>query len=344
MINKSVSSKIEKIDMFTHILPVKYREALYKKAQRGLYLEEQNNLEVHHNLTPALFDLENRFSMMDKFEGLRQVLTMITPPLELVTTPSDAAELAKMANDELAELVAKYPDRFVAGVACLPMNNIDAAYREAERAVSELNLKGIQLFTPCAGTPIDSPEFLPLYEIMARYDLPVWIHPLRGRDKQDYEDESYSKYRIFHILGWPYETTAAIMRLVFSGVLERYPNLKFVTHHCGGLLPFLVQRLVHQSKRAMKDKEPIEKDIGLSRPVLEYFKMFYGDTAIHGHIPGLMCGYAFFGADHMVFGTDAPLGGADRIEAEIISVDGMKIPDLDRQKIFEGNARRILHI
>ena len=326
-----MTNDFSKIDIFTHILPDKYRKTLYQKTQRNPYVEEQGNMEDYHNDTPALFDMTLRFSMMDAYKGLRQVLTINIPPLELVTDPGDAVELAKLANDEMAELVAKYPDHFAAGVACLPMNNIDAALKEAERAIEGLDMKGVQIYTPCGGKPLDSPVFLPLYEMMAKYDLPIWLHPTRGADAADYEGESLSQYRIFHRFGWPYETTAAMARLVFGGVLQKYPSLKIITHHCGGMVPYFAQRLRFGTET-------------ISHP-LEYFKMFYGDTALGGNTPALSCGYAFFGADHILFGTDMPHGGGkQRIAQTITSVEQIAIPDSDKYKIFYSNARRLLHI
>ncbi len=338
----------EKIDIFTHILTDKYRRALYKKVQRPLHLQSRGNLEEFLTITPALYDIELRLSIMDKFEGLKQVLTLTIPPLELVVSPRDAVELAELANDETAELIAKYPDRFIAGVACLPMNDIDAALRETERAIEVLNMKGVQVFTPCDGKALDSPEFLPLYEMMAKYDLPIWIHPIRGRDVPDYKDESYSKYRMFIVFGWPYETTVAMARLVLSGVLERYPSLKIITHHCGAMVPFFEQRSGWALQRVLIDKqyEQYEEDtVSLSRLPIEYFKMFYGDTALAGSTPGLMCGHAFFGAEHILFGTDMPYGYAEQMVARVIaSVERMAIPDSEKYQIFAGNARRLLGI
>lgn len=338
-----------KIDIFTHILPTRYRQALYRKAQRNLSTSIESSLEAQHNHTPALFDMGIRFKQMDGYGGLRHVLTLVVPPLEVVASPGDAAELAQIANDETAELVTKYPDRFVAGVASLPMNDIDASLRETERAIEELHLKGIQLYTAIDDKPLDSPEFMPIYEKMAEYDLPIWLHPVRVRSIQDYKNEAYSKYRIFHVFGWPYETSAAMTRLVFSGVLEKFPDLKFITHHCGGMVPYFSQRLEGQGQ-AMIDKRGHfigESPANLSRPVLEYFKKFYADTALGGFAPGLMCGYAFFGADHVAFGTDAPYGperGVDRNKAEINAVNEMSISSAEKQKIFQGNAKRILRI
>src|SRR3972149_4964240 len=111
----------EKIDMFCHIIPTKYKQALLKKANKSCYYLEQINI------FRALFDLDMRFRFMDKFAGLRQVLTLAVPPLEYVFSPNDAVGLAQMANDEMAELVNKYPDRFVSAAACLPLNDVDAS-------------------------------------------------------------------------------------------------------------------------------------------------------------------------------------------------------------------------
>ncbi|MFC2073109.1 amidohydrolase family protein, partial [Chloroflexota bacterium] len=227
-----------KIDMFCHILPAKYKEAFYKITPDNFYLK--NVIES----LPTLFDLEHRFRIMDKYEDLRHVLTLSLPPIEYIADGQKAIELAKLANDGMAELVLKYPDRFVAAAASLPMNNMDAALVELDRAIKDLNLKGVQLFTPMNDKPLDLPEFMPLYEKMSQYDLPIWVHPTRTADYTDYKTENRSRYMIFSNLGWPYETASFVTRLVFSGVLEKYPNLKIITHHCGGMIPFLEQRIV----------------------------------------------------------------------------------------------------
>ena len=164
------------------------------------------------------------------------------PAVEEIAAPRTAVDLARLANDEMAELVLKYPDRFVAGVACLPMNDMDAALQETDRAINDLRLRGVLIYTPINDKPLDSPEFIPLYEKMSQYDLPILIHPMRNPDYPDYRTENESKYRVYNTFGWPYETTVAMTRIVFSGILEKYPNLKFVTHHCGGMVPYLVRK------------------------------------------------------------------------------------------------------
>jgi len=255
----TIKDPAEKIDIFCHILPPKSKEALFKKATPCHYIETDSG-------RPALFDLDIRFRVMDKFEGLRQVLTLGLPPLEYVLSPRDAIDLARMANDEMAELVNKYPDRFVAAVAGLPLNDIDASLRETERAIHELKFKGIQIFSSINGKPLDRPEFMGLYQKMTEFDLPIWIHPARDKIIPDYPDEAFSRYTLFTAFGWPFETTLAMARLVFAGVLEKYPAVKFITHHCGAMIPFFSKRVFLVGVGAVSGQ-----DTKLTRPPLEYF-------------------------------------------------------------------------
>ena len=332
-----------KIDMFTHIIPPKYKEALFQDTHRGFY---SNRWDQVINGTPALFDLDNRLRIIDNYEGLQQVLTIASPAVEEVADPGKAVFLAKLANDEMAELMAKHPDKFAAAVACLPMNDIEAALKETDRAITELNFKGVQLFTPVTGKPLDSPEFMPLYEKMAEYDLPVWIHPTRRRDIADYPVEDHSKYYTYQMFGWPYETTVAMVRLVFSGVMDKYPGIKFITHHCGAMIPYFSERIVIGQDYAEVNLKAKWKQ-ALSKPPIDYFRMFYGDTALNGSTAGLMCGYAFLGAEHIVFATDFPYDNenGDRFTREVIrSVELMEIPDRHKEMIFENNARKLLHL
>lgn len=338
-----------KIDIFPHILPPRYKEALFKATQSSKYIDTVMRPQI--NAVTTLYDLEHRFRIMDKYEGLVQVITLGTPPVEAIPSSKDAVDLARLANDEMAELVVKYPDRFVAAVACLPMNNMDAALIELDRAINDLGFRGVQLYTSINGKPLDSPEFIPVYEKMSQYDLPIWIHPQRWPDYADYRTADSSKYKIYHVFGWPYETTAAMTHLVFSGILERYPNLKFITHHCGGMVPYFAQRIIGCYDIAEKLWGGALNQ-GLTGPQLarspvDYFKMFYNDTALYGHTPGLMCAYTFCGADHLLFGTDMPLDSefGDRYTRQTIdSIEKMDIGDLEKKMIFEDNARRLLHL
>jgi len=173
---------------------------------------------------PSLTDLEVRFRIIDKYEGLLQVITTGAPPVEDVAKPEDAVELAKIANDEMAELVVKYPDKFPAAVACLPMNDMDAALKEVDRSITELGFRGVQVHSDINGKPLDSPEFMPLFEKMTQYNLPILLHPeIRTNQVPDYPNETESYHMIHIIFAWPYRTTVAMTRLAMSGIFEKLP-------------------------------------------------------------------------------------------------------------------------
>ena len=328
------------IDVFPHIIPPKYKEALYRKTPANFIA--RRNVDAF----PTLTDLDIRFKIMDRYQGLVQVLALAAPlPVEDVVGPKDAIELAQIANDEMAELVTKYPDRFAAAIACLPMNDFDAALKETDRAITELRFRGVRILSDINGKPLDSPEFMPLYEKMAYYNLPIFIQP-RKVDVPTHTSEGEPKYQISLIFGWPYETTAAMTCLVFNGVFERYPNLKVVTHHCGGMVPCFADRIAAANDSGEMRKGYRYEEHLTKRP-LDYYRMFYADTAVSGSTPALMCGYAFFGAEHILFGTDMPFDNqlGDRFTRQtILSIKQMDISDSEKRKIFEDNARRLMRL
>lgn len=331
-----------KIDIFPHIIPSRYKEALLDKQPKTF---QKTIWYKYLGIMPALTDLNSRFRLLDRYDGLVQVLTLAGPPVEDLFQVKDSIEMARLANDEMAELVAKYPDRFLAFVACLPVSDVDAALIELDRAVNDLGCKGIELCTSIHGKPLDAVEFTPFYTKMAGYDLPIWIHPKRERLGGDYSTEKESKYLINSLFGREYETAAAMTRLIFSGVLERYPNIKFVTHHFGGMVSYLEKRI--EGLYALHEKVLGEKfGENLGRPPIEYYRRFYCDTA-YGSTQGLMCVYSFFGANRVLFGTDMPYdseAGNRKVRETIRSIEKMAIPEPDKEKIFEENARQLLKI
>lgn len=326
-----------KIDIYTHIVPGRVKTELGKVNA---------HLENVIDRMSTLYNLDDRFRVMDQNQDVRQVLTLSLTASRILEDQKWAMDFSKRANDEIAELVSTYPDRFAAGVASLPMTDVDGALMELDRAIKVLKLKGLHLFTPTKNKPLDSAEFLPFFQKMQEYDLPIWIHPKRPNSQADYMSMNESKYYIYQVFGWPYETTTAMTHLVFGGVLERFPDIKIITHHCGAMVPFFEQRieLSYGASFAIY-AERYGKE--LRRPLLEYFKMFYADTALSGSTAALMCGYAFFGTEHLLFGSDMPFDaefGAMSVRKTIASVDGMAISDADKQKIYEGNAKQLLKL
>ena len=331
------------IDVFAHLLTPRYLHERNTRAGAGFGTQYAK----YWRANPGLTDLDIRFRVMDQYPEVRQILTIAGPNVESITKPADAVECARIANDEMAELVAKHPDRFIAACACLPMTDVEATLGEIRRAIDQLGFKGIEIFTDINGKPLDAPEFVPIFDLMQAYDLPILLHPRRTNSTPDYSTEDRSKFLVYTNFGWPFESSAAMARLAFGGVLERFPGLKIITHHAGGLIPFFHKR-IELSWDFNVERMGYQTDgQTLSRAPLEYYRMFYCDTAIQGNTPALMCALEFFGADHMVFATDTPYDNelGRRVYRETIpAVDAMPISNADRRKIFEGNARRLFKL
>jgi len=335
---------MKKIDIFNHIQPEKY---FSKVLDVGSHAKDMGK---RTRGVPLLRDLDARFRTMDEFgEGYCQVITIPGPQPAILAGPDASPELARIGNDGLAELVEKYPDRFIGFAATLPMNNPDAAVAETHRAIKDLGASGIEVFTNVAGKPLDLPDYAPIWDTMAEYDLPVWIHPSRGAHQTDYTSEPKSKYEIWFTFGYPYETATAMARLVFSGLFDRHPDLKFITHHLGGMVPYFEGRVgpgweVLGDRTSDEDYSQVLSN--LKRPHAEYFKMFYADTALFGARAGTVCGLDYFGVDHVLFASDAPFEPkpGQFIRETIRIVDGLDISEDDRAKIYHGNAERLLKL
>lgn len=328
-----------KIDAFTHILPPDYHARVMDILRRRGD-DDARDFEVMLAKDSTLVDLDARFELMDDIgEDYRQILSLASPTLEELGEPRVSAELARIGNDAMAELVDEHPDRFVGFAAQVQMNDVELGLREIDRAVGELDALGIQIYSNVAGRPLDDPEFEPIFARMAQLDRAIWIHPMRLVDASDYPraGEQRSLYSNYQRLGWPYETAVAMSRLVFSGLMERYAGIKIITHHGGGIVPQCAGRLRDLPFGPERDDVAAR----LKAPPLDYFRRFYGDTAQFGNAGGMRCAIDFFGPDHILFGSDFGFN-PDFAPGSIADVEEVVPSEEDRQKIFEGNARRVL--
>jgi uncharacterized protein len=292
------------VDIYTHIMPPQLLKSMESLgASSGLVKRMAAISELH--------DLDARFRAMDAFGDYRQIFSIPNPPLETITTPAQGRDLARIANDAMADTVLRHPTRFPAFIAALPLHEMDLAMEELKRAIETLGARGIQIFTHVNGRPLDDPQYEPLFATMAAYDLPIWLHPARTAAMTDYSSEKQSRLEMWWCFGWPYETSVAMSRLVLSGVFDRHPKLKIITHHLGGMIPYFDKR-IEDGMALLGTRTQTEDYSGilpsLKRPLIDYFHMFYADTALFGASRGLSCGLDFFGASNVVFATDAPFG------------------------------------
>lgn len=329
-----------KIDSYAHIVPPRFDRRLRAILDQGTISDRVKLYGPWLDEDPVLCDLDARWRLLEPFEDYRQVLVLGAFPVEELGPPATTRELAREVNDELAELVRTYPDRFVGFAASVPLNDVDASLVEIDRAISELGANGILISTNIGGAPLDDPRFEPIFAKMAALDRPIWIHPTRSSVWPDYLTETESKYGIWWALGWPFETGAAMIRLVFSGRLESYPELKIITHHAGGMIPHFSGRL--DSIQTEDQREAFENRF--TRPALDYFRQFYVDSAMFGAPHAVRCSLEFFGPDHMLFGTDMPLGGPAVIPDTIRDIQDIGLPPEAEARIFSGNARRVLKL
>ena len=324
------------IDVFAHIVPDRFLERvqlLYPDAYpRGLLRDR-----------PSLHILEERLRVIDAFPGYAQVLTLAQPPLDGLGDGSHAVELARLANDAMAEAVADHRDHFVGFAAALPNNDPEAAGRELERAVHELGALGVQIHTDVRGVSWDDARFEWFFRRMESLERPIWVHPSTVVTSASADGPRRSDYGFDVALGWPYATAEFMLRLVFSGLIERYPRLRIITHHGGGMISHFEGR-IGKGVVKLHGSWPLDPDAITARAATQ-LKSFYGDTALNGIGHSVECAFQFFGAERLLFGTDMPFdnnNGVSYVGDTIRNVQELDVSEAMRSRIAYGNARELL--
>ncbi|MGH7611627.1 MAG: amidohydrolase family protein [Candidatus Dormibacteria bacterium] len=322
------------IDAYSHVFPEPLIEAMagVKPGAELQALREQS---------PYLRDPERRLRYLDQHHFDVQVLTLARPPVWLGIERQDLHRLTRLANDAIAEFCATHPDRFL-GVGVLPVMD-EELLPELERLQGELGLKGVLIFSNIEGAALDDPSMWPLYQRAHELRLPIWIHP------QHAPAHSWIRRDLLdRMVAWPFDTTVAMLRLVLGGVLERYPDLRFVTHHMGGMVPYYAKRIEAFAERMVEEYSRLgmaHQSQDLRTPVLEQLRRFYNDSVSNGSASALRCALDFFGPEHILFGTDFPFGpqGGELWPLEELEViQQAEIPDAARRQILQGNAERLL--
>jgi aminocarboxymuconate-semialdehyde decarboxylase len=325
------------IDAFNHFFPDRFFQGVLQTPAAA------KDMGKRIRGIPALFDLDERRRIVESFPDYSQILSLAMPAIDRLWPADRAPEWARIGNDELAGLCTKYPDHFPGWAASLPMNGPEAAATEAARALAN-GANAIQLHTNVDGAPLDEERFLPIFEVIEKFGKPILLHPIRTREMADYRNETHSKYEINSVIGWPFETGACLARLVFSGVIDRFPGLKIITHHLGGIIPYFEGRVAHSwdqlgSRTSDEDYASILKR--LKKRPYDYFKAFFGDTALAGARAPTVCGISFFTPDRVLFASDCPFDpekGRGYIRATIEVMESLELSRDDKEKICHRNA------
>ena len=333
-----------KIDAFCHILPRAYADAMAELDPAAAA-----NIRARIAGVPSLVDLDLRFRQLEEFGEYRQIISLPAPAPEDLGSPAVARRMARLGNEGLAELVAAHPEHFAGFVAALPLNDVDGTLEEVDHACGALGALGVQTYTHVNGIPFDDTRFEPFFAKMAALDRMIWVHPNRDASWADYPTEDRSRYEVWWVFGWPYETAVYMARIVFGGVLERHPELKVLIHHGGSMVPHFAGRVGpgwdQLGARTPPDRREEVEHYPLSARPLEYFKRFYVDTAHFGAAHALRCSLEFFGVERALFASDSPFDpeqGPGYIRATIENIESLGLSDGEREAIYEGNAKRII--
>lgn len=328
------------IDIHTTLYPTIWLEYLEKRngsprmertgpTSMKLYV---NNYAVGHIERPGHYDPEARIKDLDKAGIDTQIVAVSVPSVETIE-PCEGAEWARRINDYFAEITQKYPGRLYA-YAALPYQDMDAALKELDRAHKELGLKGIKMFSHINGKPISSPEFLPIYAKAEEYGLPIFVHPASPMTLEIMRAHKVSA----SLYGFLFDTTVAVMSLIWTGVLEKHPRLNIIHAHLGAFVPYTVGRLNDCWRNFSQ-----ELGLKLRKSPSEYYqKQVYVDS-ISYFVPAMKCCLEFMGSDHILLGTDYA-HSIGNLENAIDWVKKFDLPKKETDKILGGNAAKLFKL
>lgn len=325
------------IDFHTHHYPLAYLDEIEKHPSDACKVTRDSSGRrlVHYAgdyniVADGHIDLEVRLAEMERTHVDMGAITLTTPGVH-VEERTRGIHLAQIVNDSFAQVQRQFPNKFCP-LATLPLQDPQASADELERAVTKLGLRGAMLFASVNGKPIHHKDYWGLYETAARLDVPLMIHPTSPPGV-----EAYQEYRTTALVGFLVDTTLSITLLMFEGVLEKYPNIKFVLGHLGGTIPYIAERI----DRGYDAYPEVRKN--LSHKPSFYFKRncYYDTVAFEPN--ALQFAIQFAGADHVMLGSDYPHQIGD-MEKAVKVIENLPIAADTRAAILGGNARRLLKL
>jgi len=320
-----------KIDFHAHAFPKEFFLRLKAYYPNDVVLREdpQRGLFAVWAGTPLpAWDHEQRMEVMTK-AGVE--IEILSTPSMYIRVDEHSPELCRIVNDAFAESCRQSPERFKA-FANIPFNSMNAALTELRRALALPGFVGVLVTSNVGGKYLHTPDFLPFWEEIARRRVPVFMHP---QPPPGYQDDD-----IAPLLAFPADTTLSTMKLIYSGLLERFPELILILAHLGGTLPFLARRV----DLGFEVPHFAEKYKQIPRRPSEYMKKLYFDTALGWHKPAFDCARALVGVEHLVYGTDYFMEGSTFMDWTNAFLDALDLSYGDKEKIYSGNAERFLKL
>ncbi|MDA4131422.1 MAG: amidohydrolase [Thaumarchaeota archaeon] len=311
----------ERIDIHAHYYPRDHLKLI----------QENIDVFVKGGRFPAMekmYNIDIRLEEMSTAQITKQILSVGPPGVDRLDSVTALKE-AKKCNDELAQVVQKNSDFFDA-VAILPLQEIEESMDELHRAISDLGLKGVMINSNISGKPLDSPDFFPLYEKAGDLGIPLHIHPT-----VPICTDFMKEYNLHTMIGFLFDSSLQALRLILSGVFDKFPKTQFILSHLGSLLPYVKQRLDDQWTSY---PPPLKGSISIAPS--NYLGRFFTDT-VNNYPPSYELAKQIFGMNHILFGTDYPF-----IESKVCSdcVSNLNFSGEEMDMVFNTNARKLFKI
>ena len=326
---------MRKFDLHTHYYPPIYFDKIkelpcefsFDKSPSGQTIITYKGARFF-GVTPPMTDVAKRIEDMDRVGIDVEVVSLSTPNV-FFAEASHQPEIARIVNDAYAELITRHPRRFKA-FASIPMDSSDEALRELHRAIDELKMNGVILLSNISGNALTSPQYRPFFEEANRMKLCILLHPMLP-----VYTEPFREYVLGPIVGFMFDTTLAVARLCFDGVLRDFPDIRWIVAHLGGAVPYLMERMDNGWRDFPECRAQIDE-----LPSLYLKRLYYDTVNFNPHM--LMMVRDMIGADHMVMGSDYPhlLGSIDRA---VSSIESLEIAAEEKRSIFEQTALTILN-
>lgn len=322
------------IDCQSHVFPRAYADLLTRntsalrtnRVDNGVYLINYGDVQ-RFRLDLDSYSADRKLRDMDA-SGVDMSVISVNIPTPDMLDPDLASEGARICNDAVAELCARYPDRFV-GLASLPLSDVPVAIAELDRAIDELGLRGVFLPSRVEGAPLDAPQFEAFYAHVAARGVPLVLHPT-----VPVWGEAVKEHSMIPMMGFMVDTSFAMLRLILGGVMERHRTLEVLHPHVGGVLPYLMGRVLEQTEVKGRGRDHI------SQSPRETYKRVYLDLVSPDPL-AIRYAYDFAGADRLLFGSDHPWVSIDAI---LDIVKALPVPATDKEKMLQGNAIKLFRI